>query len=141
MSMTEKSLRERFGLGRDAMKQLRDKAPAGSWAKEGGNKPEKLQGVLWTLEGVTWLCAEVVKGQEIPPLKIAATGILEQKDVTVSKCDFMNKRIIECKLDDGSKIMVRCGDSTKFRIQMKVPIRKDGVGWVVARHPRFKGKM
>lgn len=141
MSMTEKSLRERFGLGRDAMKQLRGDAPAGSWAKEGGNKPEKLQGVVWTLEGVTWLCAEVVKGQNLAPLQIAAAGILEQKEVTVVKCDFINKRILECKLDDGSKVMIRCGDSTKFRIHMKIPIRKDGVGWVVSRHPRYKGKM
>lgn len=139
--MTEKSLRERFGLGRDAMKQLRDKAPAGSWAKEGGNKPEKLQGVVWTIEGVTWLCAEVVKGQEIAPLEVKPIAILDQKDVLVSKCDFLNKRILECKLDDGSKIMVRCGDSTKFRIHMKIPIRKDGAGWVVSRHPRYKGKM
>ena len=141
MSMTEKALRERFGLGRDAMKQLRDKAPAGSWAKEGGNKPEKLQGVVWTLGGVEWLCAEVVKGQEIPPLKMAAVAILDNHEVVVSKCDFVNRRILECISEQHGKIMVKCGDASKFTKQMKVPIRRDGLGWVVARHPRFKGKM
>lgn len=141
MSMTEKSLRERFGLGRDAMKQLRDRAPAGSWAKEGGNKPEKLQGVLWTLAGVEWLCAEVVKGQEIPPMKLAAVNLLDQKEAVVTKCDFLNKRILECVFEDGNRAMVKCSDSTKFTRAMKIPVRRDGLGWVVARHPRYKGKM
>lgn len=141
MSMTEKSLRERFGLGRDAMKQLRDRAPAGSWAKEGGSKPEKLQGVLWTLSGVEWLCAEVVKGQEIPPIKLAATAVLDNHDVLVSKADFLNKRILECQSEAHGKIMVKCGDATKFARGMKIPVRRDGLGWVVSRHPRFKGKM
>jgi hypothetical protein len=141
MSMTEKSLRERFGLGRDAMKQLRERAPAGSWAKEGGNKPEKLQGVLWTLSGVEWLCAEVVKGQEIPPMKLAAVSLLDEQDVQVTKCDYLNKRVLECVSEKLGRVMVKCGDSSKFAKGMKIPVRRDGLGWVVARHPRYKGKM
>lgn len=140
MSMTEKLLREKFGIGRDVMKQLRDRAPAEYWARDGSKRPERLQGVVWTGEGVEWLCKEVVRGQEIPAVKLEVAGV-EEREFVVSKCDFLNKRILECLDDNGGRVMVKCADSKKFTKNMKIPVRRDGLGWVVARHPRYRGKM
>lgn len=140
MSMTEKLLREKFGVGRDVMKQLRDRAPSEYWARDGSKRPEHLQGVVWTDEGVEWLCREVVRGQEIPAVKLEAVAV-EEREFVVSKCDFLNKRILECLDEQKNRIMVKCADAGKFTKNMKIPVRRDGLGWVVARHPRYRGKM
>ena len=57
------------------------------------------------------------------------------------RCYFPNRNLIEARMDDGKLILVRVKDSKMYVPKMKIPIKPNGNGWIVAKHPRQRGKL
>ena len=60
---------------------------------------------------------------------------------TTDRCNFPNKNLVEARLDDGKQILVRVKDSRMYVPKMRIPIKPNGNGWTVARHPKRRGRI
>ena len=60
---------------------------------------------------------------------------------TTGRCAFPNKNLVEATLDDGKQILVRVRDSAMFVPKMRIPIKPNGNGWTVTRHPKRRGRI
>jgi len=91
--------------------------------------------IHWSSEGKAFVYKEL--GLDTP----LETPESRDTTATTQRCYFPNRNLIEAKLDNGQTILVRVKDSQMYVPGMQIPIRPDGNGWTVTRHPRQRGKI
>jgi hypothetical protein len=122
----ENELVKLFGVNKSAIKDLRSKAPEGSWIRDISNKPEKLWGYLWSEAGVDWLKKELnvnvepvsEKKFEAPP----AEGASVERECKVSRTNFINLRLVEV-IDGEDRVIAQCKDNRVIKPNMFVKVR------------------
>jgi hypothetical protein len=118
----EKQLMETLGVNKSQLKELRTKAPEGSWIRDVSKKPEKLWGYVWSEAGVKWLSEQLSvkeKNFEVPPS--GETSPIEA-ECTVTRSNFINLRLIEVIYNE-KRLMVQCKDNRVIKPAMLVKIR------------------
>jgi len=124
--MKEAELAEYLGVPRTQLVKFRKENPGYTY-KVG-------PAIHWTDGGSAALYVEL--GLDRPP-----DYTPKETFATTGRCAFPNKNLVEAKLDDGKQILVRVRDSSMFVPKMRIPIKPNGNGWVVARHPKRRGRI
>lgn len=131
------------GLSRAEVRNARKEALEGRhWIKKPNNKIAKLWPIYWTQDGLYFLQQKFNLTEE-DTQEIIVSQQEEKEIIGIVVRKFRNPRVIECDIMrdkgyDRHNVLVR--DSRNFVVGMKVPLRSDGVRWVVKKHPRFGGK-
>ena len=125
--MKESELAPFLGVPRTEIVAIRKKNPEYSY-KVG-------RAIHWTDEGKAFLYRELGLDTPLEPDKP------REKTATTERCYFPNRQLLEARLDDGKLVLVRVKDSSMYVPKMRIPIKPNGNGWVVTRHPRQRGKI
>lgn len=133
---------ETLGVNKPELKELRSKAPEGSWIRDISNKPEKLWGYLWSEAGVKWLSEQLnvkEKNFEVPP---SGETSPKECECTVTRSNFINLRLIEV-MYNGKRLMVQCKDNRIIKPSMLVKIRiiddkTACVSQIISKHIKLK---
>ena len=124
--MKEAELAEYLGVPRTQLVKFRKENPEYTY-KVG-------PAIHWTEGGSAALYVEL--GLDRPP-----DYKPKETFATTERCYFPNKKGVEARLDDGKQILVRVKDSGMFVPKMRIPIKPNGNGWTVAKHPKRRGRM
>lgn len=137
----EKDLPGVLGVSRTEIGRVRKGLVEGvHWVRERNGRAEKYWKVYWTeagmevLKGAVGVEAEVAAeiSEKVEEVKKEWVGVVTRKH--------RNPRIVTCRVGvEEVSVLVR--DSGAFVLGMSVPLRKDGVRWVAARHPRVGGRI
>jgi len=138
----ENLLLEILGVNKPELKELRNKAPEGSWIRDISNKPEKLWGYLWSEAGVKWLSEQLgvkEKKLEVSPAEETSS---KEFECTVTRSNFINLRLIEV-IHNGSRLVVQCKDNRIIKPSMLVKIRVIDdktacVSQIISKHIKLK---
>lgn len=138
----ENLLLEILGVNKPELKELRSKAPEGSWIRDISNKPEKLWGYLWSEAGVKWLSEQLgvkEKKLEVSPAEETSS---KEFECTVTRSNFINLRLIEV-IHNGSRLVVQCKDNRIIKPSMLVKIRiiddkTACVSQIISKHIKLK---
>jgi hypothetical protein len=122
----ENELIKQLEVNKTAVKDLRSKAPEGSWIRDISNKPEKLWGYLWSEAGVEWIKKELnvnvkpvsEKKFEAPP----SEGASVERDCKVSRSNFINLRLVEV-IDGTDRVVAQCKDNRVIKPNMIVKVK------------------
>lgn len=125
--MTESDLAAFLGVPRTEIVAVRKENPEYSY-KVGRT-------IHWTDTGKAFLYKELRLDTPLEP------GQPRETFATTGRCWFPNKKLVEAHLENGKQILVRVKDSGMYVPKMQIPIKPDGNGWVVRKHPRQKGRM
>ena len=124
--MKEAELAEYLGVPRTQLVKFR-KANPGYTYKAGPT-------IHWTEGGSAALYIEL--GLDRPP-----DYKPKETFATTERCNFPNKKLVEARLESGEQILVRVKDSRMYVPKMRIPIKPNGNGWTVARHPKRRGRI
>ena len=91
--------------------------------------------IHWTSDGKAFLYKELGLDKPLEPETTKETTAITER------CYFPNRHLVEAKLKDGKLILVRVKDSHMYVPKMEIPIKPDGNGWTVTRHPKRRGRI
>lgn len=142
-NVSDKDVSERLGLSRDELRTWRTKCGDNPLLtfRELSGKPEKLRKWLWTPAGISWLTDQLnLESNQITKEINEKEEETNEQEVSVTRCNFPNTRLLQVKNKEGQVFTAICKDNRGFRVNLRITIKKDRHGWYVKRNPVYKGK-